>query len=81
MIYTQRIEALQAEIDRLGGQQEEHRVDGWLGPLGLMISMSARRCSAGTGDGETTQFVPFCFFGSQPLRPDIATFVHQLQVG
>lgn len=30
MIYTQRIEALQAEIDRLGGQQED-RVDGWLG--------------------------------------------------
>jgi len=55
MIYTQRIEALQAEIDRLGGQQEEHRVDGWLGRLGLMISMSARRCSAGTGDGETTE--------------------------
>lgn len=24
---------------------------------------------------------PVLFFGSQPLRPDIATFVHQLQVG
>ena len=37
MIYTQRIEALQAEIERLGGQQEEPWVDGWCFRLGPSV--------------------------------------------
>ena len=35
MIYTQRIEALQAEIERLGGQQEE-----WPNGLNLVFELA-----------------------------------------